>query len=141
MEVGIFGLIRNEEGKILLVQDATRQRKWGLPGGGLKFKEIPTHALVREVKEEVGVEAHVGKLLGIFAQQKTPGIVILFEAVITNGKPQPDGKEVAAWQFLSLDEMLIKREEIKPAQLSMVFQVLRAQEFPIFGDFTPRAES
>ena len=38
---------------------------WTLPGGGLESGEDPRDAVVREVLEETGPEARVGKLLGV----------------------------------------------------------------------------
>ena len=135
MDVGVFALIRDDEQKILLVKDATRQQLWTMPGGGIEFKELVTDALIREVKEEASLEIEVGQILGVFSQQKTPGIVLLLEAKIRNGVPTPDGVETSECAFFSLNELLQMRENIKPAQLSMIDQVLKVREYPIFNNF------
>ncbi|HEX8591393.1 MAG TPA: NUDIX domain-containing protein, partial [Candidatus Paceibacterota bacterium] len=61
MDIGIFALIKNEEGKILLVKDVSRQKLWTLPGGGAEFKELLPDTLIRELKEEASVEIAVGQ--------------------------------------------------------------------------------
>ena len=39
---------------------------WNLPGGGVQHGEPPAVALVREIREECGVDAEVGQLLDVF---------------------------------------------------------------------------
>lgn len=135
MDVGVFAFIKNKEDKILLVKDVTRQQLWTLPGGGPDFQELMPDALVREVGEETSVNIKPGQLLGIFSQKKSPGIVILFNAQIVNGEPTPDGVETAACEFFSYEELLEMRSEIKPAQLSMISQVVSNKNYPIYNHF------
>jgi ADP-ribose pyrophosphatase YjhB (NUDIX family) len=137
MHIGVFGLIQDEKGKVLLVQDATREQKWTLPGGGPEFQELIPDTLIREIKEETSLTVTVGKLLGVFSQQKEPGIVFLFQANVIEGTPKTDGKETQNIDFFSLEEIMEMRELIKPAQLSMVHQVLNTEEskFPIYNSF------
>ena len=46
------GLVRNEEGKLLLIY---RNEKWDLPKGKLEAGESPEEGAVREVEEECGI--------------------------------------------------------------------------------------
>lgn len=47
-----------------------------LPGGHVEFRETARHALIREISEEMGLEAQVGTFLGCcehsFLQKKVP---------------------------------------------------------------------
>lgn len=65
LRVAAYAVVERR-GKILL----THWRRghlhgWTLPGGGLEDGEDPRDAVVREVMEETGLEARVGKLLGV----------------------------------------------------------------------------
>lgn len=49
----------NEEGKILLAQRPEGKRlagKWEFPGGKVEDEETPESAIIRELKEELGIE-------------------------------------------------------------------------------------
>ncbi len=53
-----------EDQKILLVkQDVTETRHWSLPGGKLEFGETIERCLIREIKEETGLDIAVKELL------------------------------------------------------------------------------
>lgn len=57
-------LLRDHDGRILLV-DPNYKPDWDLPGGMAEANEPPHHAAERELKEELGLTVHVGKLLCI----------------------------------------------------------------------------
>jgi 8-oxo-dGTP diphosphatase len=52
--VSVKALIKDEYGKILLLKE--NQDTWSLPGGGLDHGEDPGLGIVRELKEELGIE-------------------------------------------------------------------------------------
>ncbi len=60
------GVISDEAGRILLIQQNYGQRRWGLPGGRVNVGETPGHAVVREVRKETGLETVVVDLVGIY---------------------------------------------------------------------------
>ena len=51
---GVAALARNRQGQILLVRH-TYQPGWMLPGGGVGRAEPPVEAILRELREEVGM--------------------------------------------------------------------------------------
>ena len=57
-KVDVRGIVF-EESKILLVREIADQGRWTLPGGWADVNETPSEAVVREVREESGVETRV----------------------------------------------------------------------------------
>ncbi|MBP7834724.1 NUDIX hydrolase [Candidatus Saccharibacteria bacterium] len=53
--IGQYALIKNNENKVLLLE-RVRSRTWCLPGGRLNENEEWDVALLREMKEEIGLE-------------------------------------------------------------------------------------
>ncbi|MFG1878002.1 NUDIX domain-containing protein [Sphaerisporangium sp. NPDC049003] len=63
--VGAGAVLRDSDGRVLLVQPAYRSDTWEIPGGALEHGEYPWGAAVREVKEELGLNLPPGRLLAI----------------------------------------------------------------------------
>lgn len=61
--VSVGGLILNNENRILMVKSP--QRGWELPGGQVEVGESLKEALIREVKEEAGIDIQIDKLIMI----------------------------------------------------------------------------
>ena len=67
--IGVGGgcLILNDKDEILLIKRAGEVRNeagyWSKPGGGIKFGEKAEEAMVREMKEELGIEVKITGLL------------------------------------------------------------------------------
>ncbi len=56
-------VVVEKEGKVLLLK--RKNGLWELPGGGVEWGERPEEAVVREGKEECGVEIKKVELLGV----------------------------------------------------------------------------
>lgn len=57
-------LITDPEGKVLIVEP-TYKAHWEVPGGIIERGEAPAAACARELREELGIELNVGRLLVI----------------------------------------------------------------------------
>jgi ADP-ribose pyrophosphatase YjhB (NUDIX family) len=77
--------------KILMGRRTIRPRRgyWTLPGGYVELGESAEEAVVREAREEVGVEVRVDRLLGLHAGAPSAVAVALFEGTIVAGEPRP----------------------------------------------------
>ncbi len=61
----VTAVVPNERGEILLVHK-TDNDLWALPGGAMDLGEYMADAVVREVKEETGIDVEVIGLVGIY---------------------------------------------------------------------------
>jgi 8-oxo-dGTP diphosphatase len=59
-------VIGDTEGRVLLVQQTSGQQRWGLPGAHIEPADLPTEAVVREVRRETGLETRVVDLVGLY---------------------------------------------------------------------------
>jgi 8-oxo-dGTP pyrophosphatase MutT (NUDIX family) len=67
---GADAAVFDAEGRILL-QLRSDFHRWGLPGGAIEVGETFEHAVVREVKEESGLDAKVVRLIGVYSDPAT----------------------------------------------------------------------
>ncbi len=67
--VGVGAIIVNTSGELFLAQRGPLAKNerglWEFPGGSVEFGEKLSEALVREIKEEYGMEIEVGNLLDV----------------------------------------------------------------------------
>ena len=88
-----------EQGKKILIAKRKNDtfwepNKWELPGGKIEFLESPEEALMREVKEELGVIIKPGELISVGSHvynkkgKKLHVILLLYKAEVVKGKPK-----------------------------------------------------
>ena len=51
----------------LLLQQRSDGGQWGLPGGSVEIGESVHDAVIREVREETGLQVTVGRLVGVYS--------------------------------------------------------------------------
>jgi len=85
MRVRVTGVVV-EDGRILLLnQDTGTGRSWSLPGGKLEAGETLAGALVREMKEETGLDVEPGRLLYVCDHVPAEVVHMTFGARRTGG--------------------------------------------------------
>jgi ADP-ribose pyrophosphatase YjhB (NUDIX family) len=65
MKVRVTGILVQNDTILLLNQDVESLRSWSLPGGTVEEGETLEQALVREMREETGLEVSIGDFLYI----------------------------------------------------------------------------
>lgn len=99
------------DGAILLVKHVKAgQSYWMLPGGGVNFGESLSEALVRELKEEVGVSIRCGDFVLVNDSIAPDGarhvVNLCFTAEVLEGAPRPGSDpRVAEVAFLPVGEL------------------------------------
>lgn len=66
---GVAGAIIENDGKILMVREALEIAKdlWNIPAGHIDVGEDPSKSIVREVKEETGLDFTPTHILGVYS--------------------------------------------------------------------------
>lgn len=116
-------MLRDREGQVevllsRLAPRVSRTELWTLPGGGLDHGEDPRAALIREIREETGLEATVGETAHVYSAHlprasrdgqlvDAHAIRIVYDGWVAPDAPVPQVMEVdgstveAAWKPLS----------------------------------------
>ena len=106
------GCIRNDKGEILL-QRRSDSAKWGFPGGAIELGETPQMAVVREVKEETGLDVEVGELIGVYTEcdmkypngDEAQSICMAYELKVIGGELCCDKSETLELKYFPLDNI------------------------------------
>ncbi len=95
-----------KDGKVLLARHTYGSGKGKLiiPGGYVKFGELPEETLVREYLEETGVKVRAGRLLGIRFNETDWYVV--FAAEYLEGAARSDGDENSEVVWMDIDDAL-----------------------------------
>jgi 8-oxo-dGTP diphosphatase len=110
-KVGVGGVILQDASVLLLLRKKPPEAGfWSLPGGRVEFLERVEDALVRELKEELGVEAEIESLLCVtdhiveadYAHWVSPAYLVrLVAGVARNLEPE----KTAAIEWFPLSEL------------------------------------
>lgn len=128
IRVRVCGVCRMETGIVMVHHDQLAEGGfWAPPGGGIEFGETAEAALVREFREETGLEVAVGEFLFTCELVKPPlHAVELFFAVSIIGGSLKTGRDPE-----SGDQQIIRNvkvltaadlDRLKPTQVHGIFR-------------------
>ena len=83
--IGAFGVIINENNEVLLCHRRDKDL-WDIPGGMVVRGESPWEGAVREVKEEVGLDVEIVRLVGVYSKKKKNDVIFSFLCKICGGE-------------------------------------------------------
>ncbi len=103
------GAVIRRDDEILLIRRARDPEagRWSVPGGRVEPGESLRDAVHREVREEVGLVAEVGALVGV-VERRGPAHHILvadFVATVDANATPVAGDDAEAWAWVRLDEL------------------------------------
>lgn len=105
--VGVGGVIWKGDCVLLIRRGREpRQGQWSLPGGAQELGETLTQALVREVREETGIEFEIGPLIDVIDSIEREGDGVRYHWTLVDfggrwksGEPAPGGDVLEARWF------------------------------------------
>jgi ADP-ribose pyrophosphatase YjhB (NUDIX family) len=129
-QVFASAVIINQD-KHILLEKLTYQDiyPWGLPGGNLNYGEEPEDAVVRETREETGLEVEVKRLL--LAKNANAGDILglFYWCTVKSGLLHPSS-EVSEIKFFALDDLL----DVRPSDvgfLKQLFGIVESFEYEL----------
>lgn len=125
--IGAFAIIFDDAWRVLLCHRRDMDM-WNLPGGGMESGELPTQAVIREVKEETGLDVAVGRFIGVYGKPDRDDVVFAFTCNVIGGQlTETDESDVC--QYFALDDIPLNTN---PKQIERVYDALESSHQPFF---------
>lgn len=96
LRIAVLAIVRDDEGRVLLVRSARRPGRWELPGGAVRQHESPMAAVLREVAEEARVAIGGLRLIGLYYGYEDGLLRIVFAGDMVDTAPEmvPNVEEI-----------------------------------------------
>jgi ADP-ribose pyrophosphatase YjhB (NUDIX family) len=139
-KVDIRGLTLSKDNKILMVQEAV-DGKWSLPGGWADIGFSPKETVIKETREETGLEVEVHSLLAVFDKRFHPHppepfyvykMVFFCKPVSTGISPGFDVKDAAFFDLENLPPLSENR--ILKSQVELAYRKAVSGDFQTYFD-------
>lgn len=131
VKIDVRGFVLNEKDEILMAKESIDD-KWTIPGGWADIGDTPSEAVLKEIKEETGLDAEVQRLLAIYDKRCHPHppqpfyiYKLMFLCKITGGDLQ-HGFDMKGAGFFPLDQLPeLSSDRILESQLKHLFDLTK----------------
>lgn len=83
--VSVAGIVIDENNRVLLIQRRDNGH-WEPPGGVLELNETFEQGVIREVREETGLQVGVERLTGVYKNMRRNIVALVFRCHVEAGK-------------------------------------------------------
>ena len=138
-KVDVRGAIFDENSRILLVREIADAGRWTMPGGWADVNQSPAESVIREVREEAGLEVRVRKLAAVYDRARHPHqpphpfhvFKLFFICEVIGGTPEP-GTETSEVAFFAENEIPgdLSLGRVVPHQIARMFEHARHRDLP-----------
>ena len=101
--IGVAAVVIDDEGRVLTVRRREPDR-WELPGGALELGETLHEGLVREVREEIGLDVAPVRLTGVYQNMALGPTALVFWCRRVGGSERLSD-ETSEWRWVHPDEV------------------------------------
>ncbi|MDQ3382407.1 MAG: NUDIX hydrolase [Actinomycetota bacterium] len=106
--VGAVCVLEHEDEDEVLLLWQPHRRGWSLPGGLLNRGEEPADAVIREVREEIGLEIEPGDPITVGVHPHSQSVDVVFRVRIIGPRPEitlsHEARKATWWQQADLPE-------------------------------------
>lgn len=128
-----------KDDKILLVHES--DGRWVLPGGWCDVDQSPTENIIKEVKEEAGLDVKIEKLIAVEdrAKHNLPdyiyGVTIIFyQCIAIGGEFIPNIETIGTKYFSAKNLPNLAEEKCNTEQIEMCFKAYHSKNWKTYFD-------
>jgi 8-oxo-dGTP diphosphatase len=125
--VGACAIIFDERNRVLLSHRRDLDL-WNLPGGGAESGELPAEAVVRETREETGLDVVIERLVGVYGKEDKDELVFAFTCRVAGGRLSITG-EADESRYFQVNAIPLNTS---PKQIERIHDALNGDTQPIF---------